>query len=159
MAFILAMIQPIMAALRPHPGTAKRWIFNWAHWAFGNLALLFAILAIFFAMEYKIINMPKEVSYVLITYVIVHVLGHLVLSIQRCFVDHHGSNKIKNLDDSHQAIEDAPGSRLRKAVAFVYIGLVWTFAFVIVAWLVHQKLHSEVSFCLSFAMHCLLINF
>ena len=60
--FITTLIQPLMALLRPHPGSDSRWIFNWAHWAFGNLAFLFAILAIFFALEYAQIGTPKEVN-------------------------------------------------------------------------------------------------
>ena len=32
----LAFIQPFMAYFRPHPGTPKRFIFNWAHWLVGN---------------------------------------------------------------------------------------------------------------------------
>lgn len=35
---LLAFIQPIMAYFRPHPGTPKRYIFNWAHWFVGNAA-------------------------------------------------------------------------------------------------------------------------
>lgn len=39
---ILAFIQPIMAYFRPHPGTPKRFIFNWAHWLVGNSAHILA---------------------------------------------------------------------------------------------------------------------
>lgn len=35
---ILSFIQPFMAALRPHPGTPRRPLFNWAHWFVGNSA-------------------------------------------------------------------------------------------------------------------------
>lgn len=35
---ILCFIQPIGAYFRPHPGTSKRPIFNWAHWFGGNAA-------------------------------------------------------------------------------------------------------------------------
>ena len=97
------------------------------------------------AMEYKQINMPPEVSIVLITYVVIHLLGHIVLSIQKCSIDHKNSNQIKNLD-SDQNLEDASGSGLRKTIGFLYIGLVWLFGFIIVGWLIHQKIHIHVSF-------------
>lgn len=35
---ILCFVQPFMAALRPHPGTPKRTVFNWSHWFVGNAA-------------------------------------------------------------------------------------------------------------------------
>ena len=35
--------------------------------------------------------------------------------------------------------EDAAGSDLRKAVAFVYLGLVWIFAIVILGWVLHRR--------------------
>lgn len=38
----LAFIQPFMAYFRPHPGTSKRFIFNWAHWLVGNSAHILA---------------------------------------------------------------------------------------------------------------------
>ena len=36
--------------------------------------------------------------------------------------------------------QDATGSDFRKAVAFVYIGLIWIFSFVIMGWIIQQKL-------------------
>lgn len=35
---VLCFIQPFMAAMRPHPGTPKRTLFNWLHWLVGNAA-------------------------------------------------------------------------------------------------------------------------
>lgn len=35
---VLCFIQPIAAALRPHPGSSKRPLFNWLHWLVGNVA-------------------------------------------------------------------------------------------------------------------------
>ena len=37
------------------------------------------------------------------------------------------------------ANEDAAGSDLRKAVAFVYLGLIWIFAIVILGWVLHRR--------------------
>ena len=38
-------------------------------------------------MEYPAVDMPSEVTYVLITYVIVHVVVHMVLTIQRFYLE------------------------------------------------------------------------
>ena len=89
-AIIATFIQPIMASIRPHPESEKRKFFNWAHWAVGNIGFLFSIVAIFFGIEYADVNLPESVSYVLIAYVTLHVLVHLVLTFQRCFLQHHG---------------------------------------------------------------------
>lgn len=35
---VLALLQPIGAFFRPHPGTSRRSIFNWLHWLAGNSA-------------------------------------------------------------------------------------------------------------------------
>lgn len=35
---ILCFVQPFMALMRPHPGTPRRPLFNWAHWLVGNAA-------------------------------------------------------------------------------------------------------------------------
>ena len=124
-----------MAILRPNPESDSRWIFNWAHWAFGNLAFLFAILAIFFGLEYAQIGTPKEAGYVMITYCIIHFLVHFALTFHRCFVQK--SNKIQEINSDE--IQDEPGSNLRKAIAFLYLGLVWIFALVILGWVIHMK--------------------
>ena len=41
-ATALCFVQPFMAFFRPHPGTSKRPIFNWAHWFVGNSAQIIA---------------------------------------------------------------------------------------------------------------------
>lgn len=86
--------------------------------------------------------MPKEVTYVLIAYVVIHVAVHLILTFQRCYLYHHGDNQVKDVyAGGSTSSEDEPGSDLRKALAFVYIGLVWTFALVIIGWVIHQKIY------------------
>merc|ERR1719219_1144631 len=142
-AFLGALAQPIMAYFRPHPGTDYRWVFNWAHWFVGNATFIFAIVAIFFAMEYPAVKMPTEVVYVLITYVVIHIVVHVSLTIHRFYHERMGSSdKVKDLNDaSEPSNEDAPGSDFRRAVAYVYLGLVWIFAFVILGWIIERRTH------------------
>uniref|UniRef100_A0A674B7G2 Ferric chelate reductase 1 n=1 Tax=Salmo trutta TaxID=8032 RepID=A0A674B7G2_SALTR len=38
----LALLQPIMATLRPPPDSSRRWVFNWLHWGVGTVAEIMA---------------------------------------------------------------------------------------------------------------------
>lgn len=49
---LLCFIQPFMAALRPHPNTSRRPLFNWAHWLVGNAAHIVASKYSFCYMAY-----------------------------------------------------------------------------------------------------------
>ncbi|XP_065069544.1 putative ferric-chelate reductase 1 [Rhopilema esculentum] len=47
----LALLQPIMAAFRPHPGEDRRWIFNWAHRFVGSTALTIAAVTVILGLK------------------------------------------------------------------------------------------------------------
>ena len=99
---VLAFIQPFMAYFRPHPGTPKRFIFNWAHWLVGNsshilgstyflfiifeiifyfLSLKKIVVCIFLAVDLDKAAIPYWVNWLLVSYVAVHAASHLVLSV------------------------------------------------------------------------------
>lgn len=137
---VAAVIQPLMAFLRPHPDAEKRWIFNIAHWFVGNVAFMCAIVAIFLGMKYGDVHMPQSVIYVLITYVCFHVFVHLILTFQRCYMENHGKNQVSDADASSGSSQDDWGSGFRKAIAFIYMGLVWVFAFVILSWIINRRI-------------------
>ncbi|CAK9291487.1 unnamed protein product [Gordionus sp. m RMFG-2023] len=53
LAIIFAVIQPIIAYFRPHPGVSvKRITFNWFHRLIGTLGLLLAVASIFLATKF-----------------------------------------------------------------------------------------------------------
>ena len=126
-----------MAALRPHPESSSRWIFNWAHWIFGNVAFGFAILAIFFGLEYTQIGTPTEATYVMIIYIIFHFIVHILLTFERVY--HQRSNRVEEMNAAPE-FKDDPGTNSRKALAYIYIPLVWILALVILAWVIHMKI-------------------
>ena len=80
---------------RPHPQSRSRWIFNWTHWFIGNSAhviggkcvcfqvlpifILLAIMAMFFAVELEKAKLERVVTWILVIYVVVHVVSHVVL--------------------------------------------------------------------------------
>ena len=82
---LLALLQPIMAALRPHPGTSTRPLFNWAHWAAGNSAFILGVVAIFLAgslAKTNLASLDNNIwSWSLLAFVIFHSLVHLILSL------------------------------------------------------------------------------
>jgi len=82
---ILAVLNPVMALFRPHPGTPRRNIFNWAHWLVGNSAHVLAIVSIYLA-SWVAPTLVRESSsatwsWMILAYVVFHVLVHLALSI------------------------------------------------------------------------------
>jgi hypothetical protein len=86
---VATMIQPLMAALRPDPGTDHRWIFNIAHFINGHIAFAFGFAAIFLGMEYDDMNMPPGVKYALIGYAVVHFVKEMVLTFLKYNADKH----------------------------------------------------------------------
>ncbi|XP_048759187.2 putative ferric-chelate reductase 1 [Ostrea edulis] len=66
---LFTIANPIIAILRPLPGTVKRKIFNWIHWAVGTGAHFLAIVTIFAGVELAKARAPFYLTYILITYV------------------------------------------------------------------------------------------
>jgi uncharacterized membrane protein len=128
---ILAVIQPVMAYFRPHPGTSNRWIFNGAHWFIGNSAFIFALAAIFLSIDLPSAKLPVTLTYAMIIYVFIHMFVHLVLMMQR-FHDVAQPNQVKGFNEMNDAGDDC-GKLMRKSIAVVYIIFVWIFAIAFVA--------------------------
>ncbi|XP_074042422.1 putative ferric-chelate reductase 1 homolog isoform X2 [Leptinotarsa decemlineata] len=129
---ILCFFQPIGAYFRPHPGTSKRSIFNWAHWLIGNTAHIIAIVTLFFAVTLTKAELPKLMDYILVAYVVVHVISHLLLSVLNCISEKSSDSRVssfpmKDLTGSGRNSAyadqgmDAPFSTLRKIILGVYI--------------------------------------
>ncbi|XP_059169378.1 putative ferric-chelate reductase 1 [Physella acuta] len=80
----LTLINPIMAFFRPHPGTAKRPIFNWAHWFVGTAAHILGIITIFFGVQLPDADCPYYVVYILAAYVAWQIFVELLLEFISC---------------------------------------------------------------------------
>ncbi|XP_076268127.1 putative ferric-chelate reductase 1 homolog isoform X1 [Rhynchophorus ferrugineus] len=129
---ILCFIQPIGAYFRPHPGTPKRPIFNWLHWGIGNAAHIIGIVTLFFAVKLTKAELPEFVDWILVAYVVIHVISHLALSVLNCLAEKSGDNRVtsfpmKDLAGSGRTSgftdrnPDAPFSAFRKFLLAVYI--------------------------------------
>ena len=86
-ALVLMYAQLPMAALRPRPDHPNRPVFNAAHWGVGNVALLFAVAAIFLGGSLNALPIMPTGSYVTIVFAFcaVHVAAHLALMVNRHF--------------------------------------------------------------------------
>lgn len=125
----LAVIQPIMAVFRCHPGTPKRPVFNILHFCVGNAAYVLAIVTLFYAKTLAKANLPDFYMWILIAFVVFHVVVFLIMESFSCF-------KGKTLRGNQIAMKDlsangnayhvsdqnaeAPGSRFRKFMLSVY---------------------------------------
>ncbi|XP_076289953.1 putative ferric-chelate reductase 1 homolog [Lasioglossum baleicum] len=135
---ILAFIQPFMAAMRPHPGAPRRPLFNWAHWFVGNAAQICGIIAIFFAVRLNKAKLPEWVDWILVAYVVFHILTHLILTFVGCASDRQASQRVNSfpMKDMHSrgsmvhpdARQDAPHSGIRKFIFGVYFVVIVLFA-------------------------------
>ncbi|XP_058789876.1 putative ferric-chelate reductase 1 homolog isoform X2 [Phymastichus coffea] len=135
---ILCFIQPFMAAMRPHPGAPRRILFNWVHWFVGNAAHICGIVAIFFAVRLAKAKLPEWVDWVLVAYVVFHVLTHFFLTFAGCASDKQGSQRVNSfpMKDVHarnsmthpDAKRDAPHTALRKLTFGIYFVVIALFS-------------------------------
>lgn len=134
---ILAFVQPFMAAMRPHPGAPRRPLFNWAHWFVGNAAQICGIIAIFFAVRLNKAKLPEWVDWILVAYVVFHILTHLILTFVGCASDRQASQRVNSfpMKDMHSrgsmvhpdSRQDAPHSGIRKSIFGIYFVVIVLF--------------------------------
>lgn len=65
---VLAVIQPIMAWFRPHPGDSNRYLFNWAHRGVGLSSLVLAVAAVFLGIRMEAAGLDDSPLYAMIVY-------------------------------------------------------------------------------------------
>ena len=95
----------------------------------GNIGFVLAIITIFRGMEYIEIEAPVEITYLLIGYIVVHVLTHLILTGQMLHSDREiDAAQTKDVNANDEPLDD-PGSGFRKTLAILYIGFVYIISF------------------------------
>ncbi|XP_037946002.1 putative ferric-chelate reductase 1 homolog isoform X1 [Teleopsis dalmanni] len=135
----LCFIQPIGAIFRPAPNSKNRPFFNWAHWLGGNLAHILAIVTIFFAVGLTKAELPQWMDWILVGFIVFHVIVHLIYSvflcmqIAGCSSDRQQTQRVNTFqmgEMGHHAMRngmklernmDAPYARFRKGLLGVYI--------------------------------------
>lgn len=79
----LTCLQSFIGFLRPNPGSRNRTMFNWVHWAIGNLAHIFAVVAIFFATKLEKAELPQNTMDLLLAgFVLYHLFMHLLFTVR-----------------------------------------------------------------------------
>ncbi|XP_016968221.1 putative ferric-chelate reductase 1 homolog isoform X2 [Drosophila biarmipes] len=144
---ILCFIQPIGALFRPGPNDKKRPYFNWGHWLGGNLAHILGIVTIFFSVKLPKAELPEWMDWILVSFVVVHVLVHLIFSIAGMASERHQSQRANTFqmgDLSHHqqhamrngmSMErkmDAPYGSMRKGLLGVYGVVLFLFVVVLI---------------------------
>ncbi|XP_072023861.1 putative ferric-chelate reductase 1 [Amphiura filiformis] len=128
----LAIINPIMAIFRPHPGEPRRPLFNWAHWAVGTSAHLIAMATICLALGYRsarsLINgLPDYLFWLVIGFIIFHIIVWILLHIKRNNILNRNSDASNDIplqdkpQDSQDNLVDAnkPTSKDTRIMTFL----------------------------------------
>eukprot|EP00095_Tigriopus_kingsejongensis_P001362 maker-scaffold523_size146679-snap-gene-0.15 protein:Tk01362 transcript:maker-scaffold523_size146679-snap-gene-0.15-mRNA-1 annotation:"ferric-chelate reductase 1 homolog" len=143
-AIILALIQPVMALLRPSPQSERRWIFNWAHWFCGNAAWILALVAIFLAGTLAAAEFipTSEYYWRLGIFVLAYILAHILMIVQRCWATNLASKAVEDisggtplsdygstarLENERPKKPDLRGSTLRILLLVLFLAFVWVF--------------------------------
>ncbi|XP_036378251.1 putative ferric-chelate reductase 1 [Megalops cyprinoides] len=120
----LAVIQPLMAVLRPPPDSSRRYIFNWMHLGAGTMAQIIAVFAIFLGIHQQALLLPGPWSTVVLAgFVVWGVVAELVLEFHS-----RGHFKIGNKDaEDEEEILSNPkdqsneGTLFKKVVVAVFL--------------------------------------
>ncbi|XP_043941548.1 putative ferric-chelate reductase 1 isoform X2 [Protopterus annectens] len=123
----LAVLQPIMAFFRPHPGTPRRSIFNWAHWGTGTVARVTAVAAMFLGMNVQTLDLPNPWdTYMMVGLVLWHVLVDIILEVHNYFMtrkekEHDDDDDRDNISFVKSAPAGSKGHTFKKVMLSVYI--------------------------------------
>lgn len=77
-----AFLQPFAAAFRPAPTSKYRPAFNSFHFHLGTAAFYLALTALFFSVDLDKAGLPRETKYLLVAFMVIHVVVHGLLSLQ-----------------------------------------------------------------------------
>ncbi|XP_066548702.1 putative ferric-chelate reductase 1 isoform X2 [Amia ocellicauda] len=119
----LTILQPLMAILRPHPDSLRRYIFNWMHWGTGTVARIIAVAAMFLGAHQQALVLPSPSSTLVLSgFVVWDVAAHLLLELH----NYHLFRKGKNATDDEQEILNSyvhvpEGNLFKKVVLTIYI--------------------------------------
>lgn len=127
---LLAIIQPIMAAFRPHPDGDNRWIFNWVHRSIGVAALALATVTVFLGLDLMSVTITT-----MIVWAGYFVLLVLIMEIGPCFLPNMFSGDYNvDLDKATAELEDDKTVTFRKVVMCVAAIGFFAIGFATIGW-------------------------
>ncbi|CAH3043692.1 unnamed protein product [Porites lobata] len=107
-AIAFAIVQPIMAAFRPHPGAPRRNIFNWSHRIVGTIALVMAVVSIYYGLCTQKVQLGKQGLWAVIAFYI----GEFLIFLFELYLILSKRNKEKNsvsMGNTRDIPMEAPG--------------------------------------------------
>ncbi|XP_063442081.1 ferric-chelate reductase 1-like isoform X1 [Mytilus trossulus] len=94
---VFTVANPIVALIRPLPGSVKRKCFNWIHWGFGTIGHILAVINIFAGLELAKAGAPPYLRWVLVAYVGYYITVNMILEISDCAL----TRKERKQDDTY----------------------------------------------------------
>ncbi|KAL4236048.1 DOMON domain-containing protein frrs1L [Mactra antiquata] len=96
---VLTIINPIMAACRPHPDARRRTIFNWCHWGVGTCAQIVSGIVMILGVTIARASVPFYCIWILIAWIVYQMVIEFMLEIfDCCFAD---KSKYVNMSRKH----------------------------------------------------------
>ncbi|XP_070501842.1 putative ferric-chelate reductase 1 homolog [Chironomus tepperi] len=94
----ICFLQALIGFSRPSPSSKNRPLFNWVHWFCGNAAHILSIVTIFTSVKLEKAELPSDVfDVILVSYVVIHVIAHLLFSLMGCLSDRKDAQKVTSL--------------------------------------------------------------
>ncbi|XP_063411610.1 putative ferric-chelate reductase 1 isoform X2 [Mytilus trossulus] len=132
----LAIIQPVMAVFRPHPGDNNRIIFNWAHWGVGIVSHFLGVLNILIGVLLDAMQMPIWVVYVVVAYAVYQFLIEFVLEIYDCVSRRKSASEAYEMRErdslSKQDTKQDSEYNVKKTILGIHITVICLFAIALI---------------------------
>ncbi|KAI8787006.1 ferric-chelate reductase 1 [Biomphalaria glabrata] len=126
---VCIIINPILALIRPSEDNKCRPVFNWFHWAFGTIANVLAIPTIFIGMDFGKVMVPWWATWILVIWVIFHIIVELSLEIHQCCTYKKNKERRRKWEQTkreypkqHHPEPDPVGHRFKRFMLFLHIG-------------------------------------
>ncbi|KAH9509737.1 hypothetical protein Btru_044379 [Bulinus truncatus] len=136
---VCIIINPILALIRPSEDNKCRPVFNWFHWAFGTIANVLAIPTIFIGMDFGKVMVPWWATWILVIWVIFHIIVELTLEIHQCCTYKKNKERRKkweqvkrdNPKQYHPEL-DPVGHRFKRFMLFLHIGVTFVITLIMI---------------------------
>ncbi|XP_012934550.1 putative ferric-chelate reductase 1 [Aplysia californica] len=126
---VCIIINPVLALIRPSEDSSCRPVFNWFHWAFGTIANVLAIPQIFIGMDFGKVMVPWWATWILVIWVIFHIVVELSLEIHQCCTYKKNKERRKKWEQlkreypkQHHPEPEPAGRRFKRFMLFLHVG-------------------------------------
>lgn len=132
---ILCVLNPLIAICKCSEKSDKRPIFNWIHWFIGTCATVLATPTLFIGMNLPKAHVPWWVTWVLVAFMLFHLIVELMLEIHGCL----NANKQKYRTQEYEMRKpkgdrepDPVGTRFKTIILAIYVPVVIILGLVVI---------------------------